>query len=101
MSITLNCWEFKRCGRESGGAKADELGVCPSAAETRVDGINSGRNGGRACWALSGTLCGGKVQGVFAQKIGNCRKCEFYTMVQSEEGKNYVFTKDILPNLIA
>jgi hypothetical protein len=41
----LNWWEFKKCGREPGGAKAAELGICPSASETRVDGINNGKNG--------------------------------------------------------
>ena len=63
----LNCWEFKKCGREVGGAKAKELGVCPAYP-----------NHGRSCAALAGTLCGGKVQGTFAQKFANCLKCEFY-----------------------
>src|ERR1017187_5011738 len=26
----LNCWEFKMCGREAGGAKAPALGLCPA-----------------------------------------------------------------------
>jgi hypothetical protein len=26
----VNCWEFKKCGMEKGGAKATELGVCPA-----------------------------------------------------------------------
>ena len=60
-----NCWEFKQCGRQVGGAKAAQLGVCPAATETRLDRMHHGVNGGRACWAVAGTLCG-VVQGTFA-----------------------------------
>lgn len=81
-----NCWEVKQCGREPGGAKTLELGVCPAAAEARTNGINHGKNGGRCCWAVAGTLCGGKRQGIFAQKLSNCMKCEFYLLVMKEEG---------------
>jgi hypothetical protein len=80
-----NCWEFKKCGRQPGGPKAAELGVCPAAVETKANGINGGVKGGRACWALTGTLCGGKVQGTFAAKFGSCMSCEFYKTVQAEE----------------
>lgn len=30
------------------------------------------------CWEIAGTFCGGKIQGDFAQKYGDCRKCRFY-----------------------
>lgn len=94
-----NCWEFKKCGREPGGMKTNELGVCPAATETRTDGVNGGKNGGRACWALAGTLCGGKVQGSFAAKVTNCLQCEFYQKVGAEEGPNHEGPKDILAKL--
>ena len=94
-----NCWEFKKCGREPGGDKAEELGVCPASTETRLDGANSGKNGGRACWPLVGTLCGGKVQGTFAQKISNCMKCDFYQLVGAEEGIGHMSAKSILAML--
>ncbi|MFW9800624.1 MAG: two-CW domain-containing protein [Candidatus Thorarchaeota archaeon] len=81
----LNCWEFKKCGRESGGLKADELGVCPAAVESSTNGLNNGTNGGRLCWAIAGTLCGGKVQAEFASKIANCVECDFYNKVLNEE----------------
>lgn len=61
--MKLNCWQVKKCGREPGGAKTAELGICPAAAEVALSGTNGGKNGGRACWAIAGTLCGGKVQG--------------------------------------
>ncbi len=63
----MNCWELKKCGREANGSKAKELGVCPAYP-----------NHGTHCARIAGTLCGGKVQGVFASKLVNCMACEFY-----------------------
>ncbi|MFH0919833.1 MAG: hypothetical protein V1913_05675 [Fibrobacterota bacterium] len=94
-----NCWEFKKCGREPNGLKNAELGVCPAAIEVRVDKINDGKNGGRSCWAVTGTFCGGKVQGTFASKLANCMACEFYKRVLSEEGKSIKSARDILEKL--
>ena len=95
----VNCWEYKKCGRETGGAKVAELGLCAAATETRVDKMNHGVNGGRACWAITGTLCGGKVQGSFASKLANCMQCDFYQMVGAEEGANQEGAKAILAKL--
>jgi len=95
----LNCWEVEKCGREPSGARVAELGVCPACTETRVNGTNGGSNGGRACWVLGGTLCGGEVQGTFADKLGNCMDCEFYKLVRAEEGANLVRPRDILVKL--
>jgi len=81
----LNCWEFKNCGREIGGAKSHELGVCPAATETSANGINGGKNAGRICWAVTGTFCGGKVQGTFAQKHVSCMTCDHFKKVKAEE----------------
>jgi hypothetical protein len=58
--------------------------------------MNSGKNGGRACWALTGTLCGGQVQGTFSMKLENCLACEFYALVATEEGPAHESAKDIL-----
>ncbi len=30
------------------------------------------------CWQVAGTLCGGEVQGQFAQKLKSCTECEVY-----------------------
>ncbi len=57
----VNCWEFKKCGR-------DRTGDCPVVGE----------NAGHICWMVAGTMCGGKVQGAFAEKVGNCKECDFY-----------------------
>ena len=52
------CWEAKKCDNT----------VCPSY-----------RNQGYLrCWEVAGTLCGGKAQGTFAQKLGDCSLCEVY-----------------------
>ena len=57
---SINCWEFKKCGREPEGADIEGLGVYVAANNQESDGINNGKNGGRVCWALVGTLCGGE-----------------------------------------
>jgi hypothetical protein len=94
-----NCWEFKKCGRELGGVKVAELGVCQAAIESQVNGVHDGINGGRACWVVAGTLCGGKVQGSFAVKMTNCKECDFYKLVASEEGVDFVLSGDLLARL--
>ena len=75
-----NCWEYIKCGREPGGNKVAELGTCHAASAKKLNGLNFGINGGRICFAISGTFCGGKVQGTFAQKLGSCTKCDFYEL---------------------
>ena len=82
----LNCWEIKKCGREPGGSKSDDLGVCPAASDTSSNGINSGKNAGRICWPVAGTFCGGRVQGDFAQKTVSCMTCEVFKRIKTEEG---------------
>lgn len=94
-----NCWEYKKCERGPGGAKAYEQGICPAATEIRLDGVHGGKKAGRACWAKVGTLCGGKVQGEFASKLGNCLNCDFYQLVIREEGKNFVYIEEVLKKL--
>jgi len=86
----MNCWEFKNCGREPGGEKSRELGVCLAAETSALDGIHGGKNGGRACWAVCCTLCGEEVQGTFADKIGNRRICDYYKLVWEENLENFV-----------
>lgn len=82
----LNCWEFMHCGREPGGAKVEELGTCPATVDSEVHGIYHGINGGRVCFAVLGTLCGGEIQGDFAAKWAECSQCDFYQIVAKEEG---------------
>jgi CRP-like cAMP-binding protein len=81
----INCWEFKKCERQPGGKKVEDLGVCHAAVDSSFNGINDGQNAGRICWAVAGTCCGGKVQGTFAEKRRSCVTCDFYKHVQQQE----------------
>ena len=53
----LKCWEHKKCTKKD----------CPSY-----------ENDQRRCWQVAGTFCGGNVQGYFASKYGDCRKCDVF-----------------------
>ena len=86
MNPRKNCWEIKACERQPGGAKTDELGVCPSSIPGDYDAVNGGSNGGRFCWRIVGTFCGGEPQGTAAHKIFNCLSCDFFKQVVKEEG---------------
>jgi hypothetical protein len=82
----MNCWEFRDCGREPGGRRAAELGVCPAAIHEPSDGYLGGRNGGRACAYVAGTFCDGSVQGTYRDKSKNCWDCAFYQRLRQEHG---------------
>ena len=84
-----NCWEFKKCGRTPGGEHERDLGICPAAAEARMHTVHGGKNAGRACWVIAGTMCGGAVQGSFAKKNATCEECDFFKLVRQEEGADY------------
>lgn len=81
-----NCWEIVKCGREAAGPNVDREGLCPASIELGADGVNSGTNGGRVCWAISGTFCGGQVDGSEAMRLASCFSCDFFTQVLKEEG---------------
>ncbi len=97
----LNCWEHKACGREPGGINANECGICPAAAEVRLDGIHSGKNAGRACWAVAGTMCHEEPQGTFAKKQKVCSMCDFYQTVRNEEGHDHFFPTFVLLQMLS
>ncbi|MEW6109131.1 MAG: two-CW domain-containing protein [Nitrospirota bacterium] len=92
----LNCWEFKKCGRESGGNNVPELGVCPASTNTLLDGIHGGISAGRSCWVVAGTMCKGEIHGTFAQKYKDCGTCDFYGLVRDEEREGFLMSVDIL-----
>ncbi|MHC4470080.1 MAG: two-CW domain-containing protein [Planctomycetota bacterium] len=90
----MNCWDYLACGREPGGENCHLEGACPAAVDGEADGINSGTNGGRVCWAISGTFCGTRAQGTEASKILSCFGCGFFTRVIQEEGlANFMLLK--------
>lgn len=82
----LNCWEFMECGREPGGSKVSELGECPAATYTETDGFCDGKNAGRSCMFITGTLCAGTIQGTPKDKSKKCMDCKFFNILRSEEG---------------
>ncbi|HEY3357504.1 MAG TPA: hypothetical protein VGQ83_29910 [Polyangia bacterium] len=63
----MNCWEFMQCGREAGGGRVLELGVCPAYPYN-----------GHSCAGVAGTLCGGNIDGSIGQKHAGCRACGFF-----------------------
>jgi hypothetical protein len=81
----LNCWEFMHCERQPGGRKEKELGTCPVTIAEELDGAHGGIGAGRACWAVVGSFCGGKIQGPYAAKLKDCSKCDFMALVKKEE----------------
>ncbi len=95
----INCWEFKKCGRQAGGENARDFHICPASIETRLDGVHGGENAGRTCWAAAGTMCKGEPSGTFAQKCKDCGECDFYNLVKNEEGENFLPTIEILSKI--
>ena len=81
-----NCWEMLKCGREPGGENVDERGPCPAATDDSASGVNSGTNGGRICWAISGTFCGMQVEGDQAARLISCLSCDVFGQILQEEG---------------
>jgi len=91
--VRRNCWEAMKCGGQPAGEDAEELGACPAALPNEhFDGVNKGKHCGRFCWAVAGTLCGGKVQGNHAKKFMDCLRCEFLKQVNEDEGRNFILT---------
>lgn len=64
----IKCWEFTKCGVERAEGAVNMR--CPAYPHY-----------GRMCWVVAGTFCGKKVSGAVAQKLGDCRKCDFYKRV--------------------
>jgi diguanylate cyclase (GGDEF)-like protein len=56
--IEVRCWEKKGCNKQD----------CPAHSKPKC-----------RCWLVAGTMCGGEVQGVFAQKYKSCTECSVYT----------------------
>ncbi len=66
--MKIKCWEYTKCGVENAEGAANMR--CPAYPDY-----------GRICWSIAGTFCGKRVSGAIAQKLGNCKKCEFYQRV--------------------
>lgn len=92
----LNCWEYRKCGRELGGVNARRDGICPASIDIRYDGVHEGICAGRACWIVAGTMCDGLVMGTFAKKYKDCIRCDYYRLVERVEGRDFLMLDDLL-----
>jgi hypothetical protein len=92
----INCWEFMKCGREPGSAKVSELGTCPASTFAKASGIHGGKDAGRCCWIVAGSLCDGKISGTYAHKIKDCLNCEFYKLIRKEESNKFLMLIKLL-----
>jgi hypothetical protein len=92
----MNCWDFKSCGRQASGFMPGESGVCPAFSSKQLHGVHGGINGGRACWTVTGTMCGNRIQGSYRYKIKNCLACDFFNLVKGEEGKKFINPDSII-----
>jgi len=60
----LKCWEVEQCEQES----------CQAY----------GRRDTLRCWEIAGTSCRGEVQGMLAEKLGDCRKCQVFRNARAD-----------------
>ncbi|MFQ6615974.1 MAG: two-CW domain-containing protein [Fidelibacterota bacterium] len=88
--IKLNCWEFMRCGRETGGSREKDLGRCPAFTFTTFHGTNGGFRSGRYCWFVAGTFQDGEPACNSAETVEDCSQCSFFERVRKEEGSGFV-----------
>ena len=72
-----------KCDRGPGAAEP-----CRAATDAASDGVNGGKNAGRACWVAAGTLSGQKDLGPCAAGT-DCLACDFLHLVKSEEGQAF------------
>lgn len=93
MSGKQNCWEYNKCGREPGGINAAKLGICSTTTDTSANGINEGKNGGRICWAVAGSMGSASNHRLHTQKLISCLLCDFFKLVKKEEGDNFRISK--------
>ncbi len=87
--MKANCWEVKKCGREPGGKKQEELGTCPVTTFEAADGFLGGENGGRACVFIIGKLAAEPGGERCDQTSGGCFKCSFFKKLKKKHKKSF------------
>jgi len=95
-----NCWDYYGCGRQATRDCGTEHDVCPAYVETRLNGVHDGKNGGRACWVVRGTQCGGRIKRRVVPKFMACKLCDFKKTVIREERRNFVVSDDFMKMLL-
>jgi len=76
-----------------------KYGICPASTEKKLNGMNDGKNAGRICWVVTGTMCKDRIQGSYDFKFNKCVSCSFYKLVKDEEGNNFVDSDALLRKL--
>ncbi len=93
----MNCWEFKKCGKEPNGIRASKLGVCHVATCKKSDGFLGGKNAGKACayyckvFAINGTETQGLSlhKELFNKKNCSCENCDFHKILKDKHGEKF------------
>jgi hypothetical protein len=99
-SLKRNCWDYYRCGKQSKADNGKKHDVCPAYLETKLNGVHDGKNGGRACWIVAGTKCGGIIKRTLIPKFIICNLCDFKKIVMSEESQNFIVSDDFMKILV-
>lgn len=87
---SLNCWEFMKCGREPGGKKASDLGVCPASTFELTDGYLNGKFGGKACAYIFGDFCSESIKKSSGGKGKKaCAACDFYNELKYRHREDF------------
>ncbi|MBF0136685.1 MAG: hypothetical protein HQL65_10625 [Magnetococcales bacterium] len=68
----INCWEFNQCGKEE---------YCLAGTSDSFDGFFGGKNGGRFCAFIEGTLCKDDTPRRDSDKLKMCSHCPFYEIL--------------------
>jgi hypothetical protein len=77
------------CGREAGGRKAGELGICPVSLRSQPEGVSRAAGRGQPCWAFPGNACDHRSDGQPGQDSLACRQCERMQQVCDREGRYF------------
>lgn len=88
-----NCWEKNKCGREPGGIKEAKLGTCPVATFSLADGFLGGKNGGRACIFIVGSLASpefeNSCESIQNRTTADCFRCTFFNTLKKKYKKTF------------
>ena len=96
----LNCWEYKKCGREGTDDILQDVTTCPASTEIYTNEINGGTKGGRTCWVIAGTFCRDEIQCEDARNLTSCTECDFYALVKKEEREKFVTGSELVEIIV-
>jgi len=86
----INCWEFHGCDVEPISDYVIDFRVCAATWTEEMHGVHGGKNAGRACWAVVGSMCGLHNSDRTCMHAATCEECDFYKLVREEEGDAFI-----------